>query len=401
MELRISPQELRARRGRVLAQLAEKDLAGMILFSPTSIFYLTGFVFIPTERPLAVILLGDGRVVGFVPRLESEHLLGTADAEAVRTYPDYPGETHPMLLFGRYLKDLGLAGQAIAADAPGYGSGWGYTGPSLEEVFKEEAPGTTLTLLPRLVEEHRMVKSEREVALIRESARWGNLALSLLQEYSKPGLTETDISRRATGGATEAMIRALGPGFEPKGGMIGLGAFADFRGQVGPNSALPHAICKNLRLKLGDVLGTGSCAPVWGYDSELERTMFVGPPSREQRQFFDLMREMQEAAFSAIRPGRPCSDVDQATRAVVDKHGLGDYWRHHTGHALGVVAHEAPFFDVGDHTILRPGMVFSVEPGLYVPGLGGFRHSDTVVVTESGVDLITYYPRDLESLICG
>lgn len=398
MDLRVSPEELHARRGRVLDVLAENNLAGMILFSPASVFYLTGFAFMPTERPLAAVLLGDGRMLGFVPRLEWEHALEVGDFDEVQSYPDYPGEAHPMRLFGQFLRDLGLAGKAIAADAPGYASGYGYEGPKLEEVLKDEAAGATITLLPKLIEGHRVIKSAREIALMKESAVWGNLALALLQEYSRPGRTETEISQKASGEANEAMIRALGPDFEPRGGM---GAMAGFRGQVGPNSALPHAITKNLRLKKGDVLGTGGFSIVWGYGAELERTMFVGAPGPEARKFFDHMREMQEAAFAAIVPGRPCSDVDRATRAVFEKYGLWDYWRHHTGHALGLMEHEAPFFDIGDNTEIRPGMVFSVEPGIYVPGLGGFRHSDTVAVTESGLEFITYYPRDLESLICG
>jgi Xaa-Pro aminopeptidase len=107
---------------------------------------------------------------------------------------------------------------------------------------------------------------------------------------------------------------------------------------------------------------------------------------------------MQDAAFEAIRPGRPCSDVDRAVRAFFEKHGLMPYWRHHVGHALGMGIHEAPFFDIGDDTEMKPGMVFSVEPGIYVNGFAGFRHSDTVAVTETGLEMITYYPRDLESL---
>ncbi|MCL6597080.1 MAG: M24 family metallopeptidase, partial [Firmicutes bacterium] len=81
--------------------------------------------------------------------------------------------------------------------------------------------------------------------------------------------------------------------------------------------------------------------------------------------------------------------------------GVSEYVRHHSGHAIGMEGHESPFFDLGDDTVLRPGMVFSVEPGLYVPGLGGFRHSDTVVVTEDGHERLTLYPRDLDSLVCG
>jgi Xaa-Pro dipeptidase len=99
-----------------------------------------------------------------------------------------------------------------------------------------------------------------------------------------------------------------------------------------------------------------------------------------------------------LLPGAKCSEVDQAVRDYYEKHELMPYWKHHVGHAIGLRYHEAPFLDLGDETEIRPGMVFTVEPGLYHPGLGGFRHSDTVLITEEGNEILTYYPRDLASL---
>ena len=127
--------------------------------------------------------------------------------------------------------------------------------------------------------------------------------------------------------------------------------------------------------------------------------MFVGEPTAEQERMFAHMVALQDLAFAAIRPGAPCSEVDGAVRAYFEQHDLWSYWRHHTGHAIGLRYHEGPFLDSGDHTEIRPGMVFTVEPGLYSPELGGFRHSDTVLVTEDGVEILTYYPRDLASLL--
>jgi len=127
--------------------------------------------------------------------------------------------------------------------------------------------------------------------------------------------------------------------------------------------------------------------------------MFVGPPTSDQERMFGHMLALQELAFAAIRPGAACSNVDKAVRAYYDAHDLWPHWRHHTGHAIGLRYHEGPFLDSGDDTTIRPGMVFTVEPGIYSPELGGYRHSDTVLVTESGIEIFTYYPRDLASLI--
>ncbi len=395
-KLRISPREFKRRTDAVLDSMKQRDIDAFVFWSSVSIFYLTGFAFIHTERPLCVILTKDGKKTLFGPRLEMEHAQEYPEIEVIKCYPDYPGKVHPMNQLGKLLKEMGLTSGKIASDAAGYGSSQGYRGPNLAQIV----PKAEVVVDPDLVENLRVIKSEEEIALIKESCKWGNLAHQFLQDYSKPGATENEISIRASLDATLAMIKTLGPLYDPT--TLGRsGASAGFRGQIGPNSALPHAMSINAVLKPGDVLVTGAGASVFGYVSELERTMFVGEPNDEQKRYFDLMMEAQEIAFEHIKPGHKCSEVDAAVEAFYEKNNIWEYWRHHTGHAIGILGHEAPFFDVGDHTVMKPGMVFTVEPGLYVMGLGGFRHSDTVLVTETGMEMLTYYPRDIDSLICG
>ncbi len=144
---------------------------------------------------------------------------------------------------------------------------------------------------------------------------------------------------------------------------------------------------------------TGAGACVSGYSVELERTMYLGKPDEKTVKFFNLMIKAQETAFENIRAGNKCSDVDRAVRKFFKENGLTEYWRHHTGHGIGLEYHEAPFLDIGDDRVLKEGMVLTVEPGIYVKGLGGFRHSDTVLVTEDGIELLTDYPRELDELI--
>jgi Xaa-Pro aminopeptidase len=193
------------------------------------------------------------------------------------------------------------------------------------------------------------------------------------------------------------MLDAIGPIYRSQSAWFS-GAAAGYRGQIGRNAAIPHALASNTVFRAGDVLVTGATAPVWGYHSELERTMVIGPPSDEQKRLFEHMLALQDLAIDALRPGETCAEVDRRVRAYHDEHGLWDNWRHHVGHAIGLRYHEGPFLDRGDETEIRPGMVFTVEPGLYAPALGGFRHSDTIAVTDDGVEWLTYYPRDLESL---
>ena len=392
MRLTISAEEIVGRQERLLKRVTDEGMEGFITFSGLSTLYLTGFHFISTERPACLVIPADGPSFLFVPELETEHAETALVLDDVVTYPEYPGEKHPMEELADVLRDRNLASADLMAESAAYASPMGYRGPVLTDLLSD----LTLTVRPTVVEEMRMIKSPQELELIRESARWGNLAHALLQEYCAPGRTENEVSMWASSEATTVMLKTLGPDYRPLGRV---GASAGFRGQVGANSALPHAVNINAIMREGDNLVTGAGSGVGGYGSELERTMFLGEPCREQRRYFGYMMEMQEAAFGAIEPGMPCSVVDDAVMAIFRERDLEAHWRHHTGHALGLLGHEAPFFDVGDDTVMQAGMVFSVEPGIYVPGLGGFRHSDTLVVTDTGIEFLTYYPRNLESLI--
>jgi Xaa-Pro dipeptidase len=325
----------------------------------------------------------------FVPEFEVERTRAETTFERIESYPEYPGRDHPMLILARLVADVGLAG-GIAVDEDGYPGILGYSGPALSDVT-----GTDVTSVSDVIEGMIARKSESELALIRESGRWCAHAHRLLQEYTRPGLTEAEVSLRASGEATLAMLEALGS----VGGLGSAdGVKAGYRGQIGSRSSWAHAIAHNIEFHAGDVLVSETGAPVCGYNAELERAMVIGPPTDELRRLFDHAVAAQRVAFDALRPGVTCADVDGAVLRYFEENDLLPYWRQHTGHAIGLRNHEAPFLDVGDRTTIEPGMVFTIEPGLYDPQLGGFRHSDTVAVTEDGIDVLTEYPRDIESL---
>jgi Xaa-Pro dipeptidase len=391
MSIAVTPAEHRARREALIARVREQDLSGVVLFDSTYVLYYVGFAFIPTERPIALVLSAGGEAAMVVPRLEVEHAQQQPGVDRVEHYQEYPGDPRAEGALTRTLEALGIGGR-IGADYDGYPWILGYRGPALSELVEAE-----VVRVGALVEEQLAIKSAAEVALIRESVRWGNLAHALLQRYTRAGATETEVSARATHEATTAMLDAIGPIYRGQQPFFD-GASAGYRGQIGRGSTIPHALANNVVFQPGDVLVTGAAAPVWGYLSELERTMVLGEPTAEQVRFFAHMAAAQEVAFDAIRPGARCADVDRAVRAYYEEHDLMTYWRHHTGHAIGLRYHEGPFLDTGDATPIEPGMVFTVEPGIYVPALGGFRHSDTVLVTEAGIEQLTYYPRDLEAL---
>jgi Xaa-Pro aminopeptidase len=384
--VRIGEHEHAARRAALAARLDESGLSGCVLYDPHFVLYYTGFHFIATERPIAFVLARDGRGGMLVPRLEVEHAQANAAVDEIASYEEYPGGRHPMETLCDLCDALGVRSR-IGADHDGYPRVFGYRGGGIGE----------FTHVGDLVEDQMAIKSEAEIALLRESSKWAGLAHTLLQRYTRPGVSETEVSTRASNEATAAMLEAIGPEWRAQSPWYE-GAVAGYRGQIGRNASIPHAHAGNIVFQAGDVLVTGATAPVWGYHSELERTMVVGSPSDEQRRMFEHMVALQDIAFAAIRPGARCADVDLAVRAYYDRHALWDNWRHHVGHAIGIRYHEGPFLDSGDATVIRTGMVFTVEPGLYAAGLGGFRHSDTVAVTEDGLDFLTDYPRDLEAL---
>lgn len=389
--LQIPKTESRARIDKLLAYLREEELAGVVLFDRDYILYYTGFSFIPTERPIAFVMNVQGETALFVPQLEVEHAQANALVDRVDRYVEYPYDPHPMVVLKDMLVKMSIGG-VVGADTDGYPWILGYRGPALSEVT-----GAQVRPVRTFVEDQMMIKGATELDLIRESVKWGHLAHTLLQRYTRVGATETEVSARASVEANRAMLDAIGPIYRAQSPFSN-GASASYRGQIGRGAAIPHAMANNVTFQAGDVLVTGADAPVWGYHSELERTMVMGHASDAQKCFFDHMLALQDTALEAISPGVECAEVDRAVRTYFETHDLMAYWKHHSGHCIGIRYHEGPFLDVGDRTVIQPGMVFTVEPGLYVPDLGGFRHSDTVVVTEDGIEVLTYYPRDLESL---
>jgi Xaa-Pro aminopeptidase len=393
-EFLISRSEYESRIERVRKVLERRKLAALYLTNTTSTFYLTGYSFIATERPLALIIPVDGKVTFMGPLLEKSHIpLKTRIIEDIKTYLDYPGEKHPIDHFAEFLKDMGLAKKRIGIDnKTGASAMWGYQGPPITKKLPEAKFVDMKDLVPSM----RLIKSPSEITLVKESAKWANLAHTLLHEGIAEGLWDIEVALAATLEASSIMKKTLGPDYEPLRRSTPISA--GFRGQIGEMSAIPHALATKRMIRKGDVIGAGATADVGGYYCELERTIILGKPTAKQKRYFNVMVKAQEAAFRALKPGAKCSEADMATCDVFKKAGLQHLVLHHTGHGLGLEGHEPPFLDVGNDLPLEAGMVVSCEPGIYEFGYAGFRHSDTVLITEDGSEILTYYPRDLEAL---
>ncbi len=394
-DLIISQLEHKSRIKRIRDQLKRSRCAALYLTNPTRILYATGFSHISTERPLALVIPLDGTIFMMGPHLEEDHVEEDSTViEEFFSYPDYPGTTHPIRHFVKVLRQKGLTGSKIATDSvDGAAGGWGYRGPSLRDLLQQSRMVNGRDLVDSL----RWVKSEQEIRLLRESARWAEKAHDILMENIAPGVHDALIGMRASYEALTRMMRKLGTRYHQlKWGLSPV--VVGCRGQVGPGSAVPHAVFSKRKIRRGDVLVTEAGVEVGGYTSELERTVIVGRAGPREKKYFDAMLRAQDAALGSFKAGTPCFQVDAAARKAVEIAGLAGDLRHHVGHGIGTDDHEPPWLDPGEKTIMKTGMVFSCEPGLYVPGLAGFRHSDTIEITKHGMEFITQYPRSLKEL---
>jgi Xaa-Pro aminopeptidase len=163
----------------------------------------------------------------------------------------------------------------------------------------------------------------------------------------------------------------------------------------GRNGAMPHASVSDRRLRAGDLVTVDFGAEADGYVCDITRTLCVGRPTARQREIHDLVRRAQQAAMDAVRPGLPCKGVDKAARDIIDAAGHKKHFGHGTGHGVGLLVHEGPTVSALSKDAVQEGMVFTVEPGVYIPGWGGVRIEDMVLVTEQGAKLLTTLPREL------
>jgi Xaa-Pro dipeptidase len=388
----IAPAEYAARREALCAGMERAGLDAMVVFYPARVAYLTGFHHLPTERPVAFVLGHGGRCALVVPAVEKEHAERARGVDQVEVYFEYPGDQHPMHRVARMLRSLGAQARRIGADHDGVVPRWGYRGPRLSEVT-----GARPTDVEPLVEALRRVKSPAELACIQLSCDWAVRAHRRMQASIRVGVTEMECYEPAAFATLREMIREM-PGWRPRG-FEGSGLVAMFVG--GQATAMPHGFVRGHGIQAGDVLVSGASADVDGYRSELERTMIVRQPGPGAESAFAAMLALQDRAIETMGPGVSMAAVELEVAELARELGHATHLRHHVGHSIGLEAHEAPFLDRGEEGMFEPGMVFTVEPGIYLPQLGGFRHSDTVCVTEDGCRVMTEYPRTLAELVVG
>lgn len=361
------------------AQMDRLGVAAAVSAAPANQTYLAGFRALLYSRPI-LLVVGPEATTLIVPGLEETHARAEAKVDRVRAYYEHPLGDGPASHLAWLDEEL-PAGGAVGIESGACPHGLAR--------HIADAGHPLVDLDPALVA-MRQVKDAAEIELIAGAARVTGAAVAASIAACREGITEIEVD----GAGTAAMLAAVA-GRERSATVDQLVMTPSGT----ERSVLPHAFSTTRRLAAGDVLIHTRQVGLDGYRAELERTVFVGAPDGERRRAFELMREAQAAAVAAVRAGVPCSEVDRAARDVLTGGGFGEYAIHRSGHGIGLSPHEPPYLRFDNDEPLQEGMVITIEPGIYVPGLGGFRHSDTVVVTAGGPDLLTDHATDLNNLV--
>ncbi|MFE4872251.1 M24 family metallopeptidase [Streptomyces sp. NPDC056682] len=348
--------DYRARMARAAQTAADAGLAGVLVAPGPDLVYLTGYQ--PTaitERLTTLVLAAGQEPFLVVPTLEAPDAAQAAGAGALtlRAWTDGKDPyavTAPLLdVDGRF----GVSDNAWAMHLLG---------------FQRELPGTSYVSLTQALPMLRAVKDEHELARLESAGAAADEAYQEIVGVRFEGRKETEVAADLAAlllryGHSQVDFTVVGSG---------------------PNGANPHHEAGDRTIERGDMVVLDFGGLKYGYGSDTTRTVHVGKPSSEEQRVHDVVRAAQQAGFEAVKPGVACQDIDRAARAVIEEAGYGEYFIHRTGHGIGVTTHEPPYMIEGEEQPLVPGMCFSIEPGIYLPGRFGVRIEDIVTVTDDG-----------------
>lgn len=262
----------------------------------------------------------------------------------------------------------------------------GYTTVNDYQFYKELLKNCTVSTDKKLDEaiiKARSIKSDAEIKNIKEAQRITDDTFKYILNKIRPGVTEIDLMLDM-----EFYLRRQGSE----------GVSFDFIVVSGKNSSLPHGVPTEKTIENGDFITMDFGAVINGYHSDMTRTVAMGKVTEQQRLVYNTVLEAQNRAFAAIKPGVVCKEIDRAARNFIDNNGFAGCFGHGLGHSVGIEIHEAPSFNTTDTTILQPGMVITVEPGIYLPGQFGVRIEDMIAITENGFENLTASPKELIEL---
>jgi len=345
------------RQNRLRQKMSEQKMEACLIMSVPNVYYLSGFT--GTNATLYItqdqsFLLTDFRYVTQAKQQTKGFEIIQVDGEIIDKVATLSAETGTV---GIEEQHVSLADfRKIQAGMP--------------ECEMRDASG--------LLQELRQIKDEAEIEILRQAIDITDQAFSLILPKIQPGVTEQEIDLEL-----EMSLRKMGAS----------GRSFDYIVASGERSALPHGTASAKKLADGEFVTLDFGAKYKRYCSDFTRTVFIGKPSAKHREVYETVLEAQLAAIDGLKPGMMGKEVDAIAREVIRKAGYGDYFGHGLGHALGLDIHEAPRLNTKEDKVLEPGMVLTIEPGIYLPGWGGVRIEDVVIVTNFGVEVLTQTPK--------
>lgn len=367
-------QELINRVKKLQYKLEKENLEAYILTSQDSLLYFTGMSYKPEERAFFMIIPKNEKPVFLSPKLEEKHLRKITIECEIKTYweaTSAEGENWYDILESiiKPYKRIGVE-KSIA-----------------NNILNKIAVNEIVCL--DIVDEMRKVKTPYEIEMIRNTSALTVLGMQNIFENAYVGASVLEIFSLSSSIQKQLIRRKH---FDP--------ILTSLTSVVWPSplSYMPHSIpgVEDKLVKRSNVAMT--YFKINGYAAECERTFFLSRPDDQEMQFFNDMIKARSIALNLVKPGIKCSDIDIAAREYLIKNGYRDNLLHRTGHGIGLSNHETPFISLGDDEVLKQNMVISIEPGIYIDGFGGYRHSDTILVSENGYELLTKFPTDITSM---
>lgn len=347
------------RKQRLLDKMRAMELDALVLSSPMNIYYLTGQMTSAGERLMALVMHADGQCHFVGNQLIPFH---DPDVSCI-TYRDWEAS---MEFLTAILPPMGTVG--IERSWP---SGFTFS-------LMSWMPRALFVNGSRCIEAVRMIKEPGEIELMKRSSRKNDEVMG-------------ELIKKIHGEMTEAELRKWLPVLmEQRGGEFQWGIIA-----FGPNAAEAHHEGDDTRLRSGDNIVMDIGCPYERYHSDMTRTVFYHHVEPEMERIYSLVRLANEEVIKAARPGVSFDYLDRLSKDVIAEGGYGQYYNHRVGHGVGLEIHEPPFVCIGNRHSLKPGMIFSVEPGIYKPGQGGVRIEDLILITEDGCQVLNSYPKDL------
>ncbi|MGO4888707.1 M24 family metallopeptidase [Anaerobacillus sp. MEB173] len=351
--------------------LKEQQHSFALITSTANVFYLSGFYCEPHERLLGTVVFPDGEAFLICPNMEVAQARSTGWQGVVIGYSD---SDDPWGLLQQEIQKRTIAFDQVAIEKE-------HLTYYRAELLQNSFPGAVFQSVETKLHTMRMLKDDSELSILREAAEYADFGVEIGINAIKKGKSELEIL---------ATIE-----FELKKKGINKMSFSTMV-LSGEKSADPHGHPGLKELQSGDFVLFDLGVVINGYCSDITRTVIIDEAKEEQQRIYQTVLQAQEAALSVSKPNTRAGDIDKTARTIIEQAGYGAHFPHRIGHGLGIDVHEYPSMSENNDTLLQKGMVFTIEPGIYVPNVGGVRIEDDVLVTDNGHECLTNYPKEMQ-----